>query len=257
MKDYIKVFKRIEQKYMLKKSGFEKVIKILEPKMEKNKYYESKILNIYFDTDNFDIATQTIDKAKYKEKLRLRSYLVPKSENDDVFFELKRKCTGVVSKRRITLSLKEYEKYLKSGKICENENMQIFKEIDYTKKTKDLKPKMMVAYDRLSYYLKEDENTRITFDFNLRYREEMLDLKFGDAGHKFFDEDIIIMEVKTLSSLPIWFVKLMNNNKFYPSSFSKYGEIYKKQILQNKLKEYKRDDLIINNKNVNKKIKIA
>lgn len=269
MKDYIKVFKRVEQKYLLTRNDFEKLMQILEPKMEKNKYFESKILNIYFDTDNFDIATRTIEKTKYKEKLRLRSYQVPKSDDENVFFELKRKCNSVVSKRRITMKLNEFEEYIKYGKLFETENMQILKEIDYTLNTKKLEPKMMVAYDRLSYYLKEDENTRITFDFNLRYRDEMLDLKMGDAGYKFFENDIVIMEVKTLGSMPIWFVKLMNELRIYPTSFSKYGEIYKKHILGKKINK-KNDDLIINknrikkeNKNkykdkiINKNIKIA
>ena len=267
MKDYIKVFKRVEQKYMLTKSDFEKLMQILEPKMEKNKYFESKILNIYFDTDNFDIATKTIEKTKYKEKLRLRSYSVPKSDDENVFFELKRKCNSVVSKRRITMKLNEFEEYIKYGKLFQTENMQILKEIDYTKNTKKLKPKMMVAYDRFSYYLIGDENTRITFDFDLRYRDEMLNLKMGDAGHKFFKNDIIIMEVKTLGSMPIWFVKLMNELKIYPTSFSKYGEIYKKHILSKKINK-KYDELIINknkikkqkvnkDKIINKNIKIA
>lgn len=267
MKDYIKVFKRVEQKYMLTGNDFEKLMQVLESKMEKNKYFESKILNIYFDTDNFDIATKTIEKTKYKEKLRLRSYSVPKSDDENVFFELKRKCNSVVSKRRVTMKLNEFEEYIKYGKLFETENMQILKEIDYTKNMKNLKPKMMVAYDRLSYYLKGDENTRITFDFDLRYRDEMLDLKMGDAGHKFFENNIIIMEVKTLGSMPIWFVKLMNELKIYPTSFSKYGEIYKKHILSKKTIN-KKDEFIINknkvrkenlneDKIINKNIKIA
>ena len=267
MKDYIKVFKRVEQKYLLTRNDFEKLMKILEPKMEKNKYFESKILNIYFDTDNFDIATKTIEKIKYKEKLRLRSYSVPKLDDENVFFELKRKSNSVVSKRRITMKLNEFEEYIKYGKLFETENMQILKEIDYTKNTKKLKPKMMVAYDRLSYYLKGDENTRITFDFDLRYRDEMLDLKMGDAGHKFFVNDVIIMKVKTLGSMPIWFVKIMNELKIYPASFSKYGEIYKKHILSKKINN-KKEELIINknkvrkeylnkDKIINKSIKIA
>ena len=109
----------------------------------------------------------------------------------------------------------------------------------------------MVAYDRLSYYLKGDENTRITFDFDLRYRDEMLDLKMGDAGHKFFVNDVIIMEVKTLGSMPIWFVKIMNELKIYPASFSKYGEIYKKHILSKKINN-KKEELIINKNKVRK-----
>lgn len=231
MQKYIKTFKRVEQKYIFSIEDFKKLMEILELKMEKNKYFESKILNIYFDDDNFSIAKNSIEKTKYKEKVRARCYSVPSSSTHEVFFEIKRKCDGVVSKRRIALSLDEYEKYITNKDAVSVSNSQICKEIDYTLKTKCLKEKMMVMYDRLSYYLKEDEQIRITFDFNLRYRTDMVDFKLGDSGHRFFNEDIVIMEVKTLGSLPIWFVKLMNSFKFYPTSFSKYGEIYKKEIL--------------------------
>lgn len=231
MQKYIMTFKRVEQKYMFSTEDFNKLMCVLGPKMEKNKYFESKILNIYFDDDNYNIAKNSIEKIKYKEKVRARCYSIPHSNKHEVFFEIKRKCDGMVSKRRIALSLEEYERYISNKEVASLSNNHIYKEIDYTLKRKYLKEKMMVMYDRLSYYLKEDAEIRITFDFNLRYRADMLDFKLGDSGHRFFDEDVVIMEVKTLGSLPIWFVKMMNSFKFYPTSFSKYGEIYKKQIL--------------------------
>ena len=45
---------------------------------------------------------------------------------------------------------------------------------------------------------KDDENLRITFDSNLRSREDDLRLELGDHGEKYFDEDMYIMEIKTL-----------------------------------------------------------
>jgi hypothetical protein len=36
------------------------------------------------------------------------------------------------------------------------------------------------------------------------------------------------MEIKTLNGLPNWFVKILSKLKIYPTSFSKYGEVYKK-----------------------------
>ena len=79
MQKYIKTFKRVEQKYIFSIEDFKKLMEILEPKMEKNKYFESKILNIYFDDDNFSIAIKSIEKTNYKEKVRARCYSVPSS----------------------------------------------------------------------------------------------------------------------------------------------------------------------------------
>ena len=234
MKGYQKIFKRVEQKYMLTRSEYNLLMDSLKDKMEENEYPNSKILNLYFDTDNNDIAIHTIQKNSYREKLRLRSYKVPEGK-DMVFFELKRKCDGVVSKRRISMTLDEYNKYSKTGILENPENMQIFKEIDYTIRSKKLYPKSMVAYDRLSFYLKENKDIRITFDFNLRSRDDDLDLSLGDAGKKYFEKDVIIMEVKALGSLPIWFGKMMNEFKYYPTSFSKYGQIYKKKFSEKQI----------------------
>lgn len=229
MGSYQKIFKRVEKKYILSKEKYEQLMENIKEQLEENEYPNSKILNLYYDTQNYDLAIKSIQKPAYKEKLRLRSYNIPSLE-DKVFFELKRKSLGVVSKRRIGIKLKDYEKYMISGKLEEVESKQIFDEIEYTIKKYDLLPKMMVAYDRESYYLKENEEIRVTFDFNLRSRTDNLDLKMGDAGVCFFDEDKCIMEIKSCIGLPIWFVRVLNDLKIYPTSFSKYGEIYKKTI---------------------------
>ncbi len=35
----------------------------------KDEYFKSNILNIYFDTENFDLIRKSIDKPVYKEKI--------------------------------------------------------------------------------------------------------------------------------------------------------------------------------------------
>lgn len=229
MGNYQKIFKRVEKKYILTKEEYKKLIFNISNQLEENEYPKSKILNLYYDTPNYDLAIKSIQKPEFKEKLRLRSYNIPDSENE-VFFELKRKCKGIVSKRRIAIKYKDFENYTKTGILENIESKQIFDEIEYTINKYNLAPKMMVAYDRDSYYLKENKDIRITFDFNLRSRTDNLNLKMGDAGTKFFNEDMCIMEIKSCIGLPIWFVRILNDLKIYPTSFSKYGEIYKKTI---------------------------
>ena len=38
------------------------------------------------------------------------------------------------------------------------------------------------------------------------------------------------MEVKENGALPLWFVKILNELKIYPTSFSKYGNFYRRNI---------------------------
>lgn len=187
--DKNKIFRRIETKYLLNKKQYNKLMKKLESYIVKDKYYKSTICNIYFDTDNYDLIINSINKPEYKEKVRIRSYNIPNLD-DTVFLELKKKYKGIVGKRRIRIKLQEFYEYLKSG-ILNSKDKQIKNEIEYAFKTYNLKPKLYLAYDRLCYCDKENSDFRITFDRNLRSREEDLNLELGDSGKLYFNEDIL------------------------------------------------------------------
>lgn len=219
------IFERVETKYVLTKEEYELLMKKIHKHLNQDEYFKTTICNIYFDTDNYDLINKSIDKPIYKEKVRLRSYNVP-SLNDYVFFEIKSKFKGTVYKRRIKIKLSDYYNYLINHQY--DENNQIMKEIDYLITRYNLKPKLMLSYDRTSYYDKDNKNFRITFDQNIRSRDDELNLEYGDAGKLYFDKPMYIMELKSLGSLPIWFTKVLSNLKIYPKSFSKYGNIYKK-----------------------------
>lgn len=224
----MEVFRRKETKYLLSKDQYDKLMKKLNSYLLKDKYYESTICNIYFDNDNYDLIINSINKPEYKEKVRIRSYKVPNID-DDIFFELKKKYDGIVSKRRIKIKLSEFYNYINTGNIS-NCDIQIKNEIDYCFNKYKLKPKMFLAYDRLSYYAKDNKDFRITFDRNLRSREDDLNLELGDCGNLFFKNDTCIMETKVLDAYPLWFTNILSSLKIYPISFSKYGSIYSKKI---------------------------
>ena len=227
------IFQRIEEKYILTKAQKEKLFELVKDHLKDDEYGPSTVCNIYYDTKSKDLVRTSLDKPFYKEKIRLRSYNVP-NEDSKLFLELKKKYKGVVGKRRIAISKAQFEEYLSKGTITNVENKQIFEEIDYEYKKYGLKPKVMVAYDRVAYYIKENHDIRITFDFNLRSRTTDVDLFMGDAGKKYFENDTVILEIKSCEAIPIWFAKILNELEIYPTSFSKYGEIYKKQVLQRK-----------------------
>ena len=224
----IEIFKRVEQKYVLSEKQYKDLMKLINNHLNEDEYFKSNICNIYFDSDNFDLIINSLEKGYYKEKVRLRSYNVPKLK-DKVYFEIKSKLDGVVYKRRVTINLNDYYDYL-NGKSIKSSNKQIMNEIDYVIKKYDLKPKYFIAYDRLSYYDKNDESFRITFDENIRSRNDDLRLEYGDSGKLYFDDKKYIMELKCNGGLPMYFINALSKLKIYPSSFSKYGNIYKDSI---------------------------
>lgn len=223
------IFQRVEQKYVLTKEQKENLLKEIDEHIEKDKYFESTICNIYFDTKNNDLIINSLEKPTFKEKLRLRSYGTPNIYSD-VFLEIKEKYKGIVGKRRIKLKLKDFYSYLKKQKY--DETNQIMKEINYYFEFHKLKPSIFIGYDRQSYKGIIEEELRITFDNNLRSRKDNLRLECGDFGELFFDDDTYIMEIKTLGAMPLWLVRALSDLKIYPTSFSKYGSIYKKERMK-------------------------
>lgn len=222
---YENIFKRVEEKYLLNNKQYKALFKNINDFIEKDKYYETTICNIYFDNNEDELIYTSIDKPTYKHKLRLRSYGIPKI-TDDVFLEIKFKFKKMVGKRRIKIKLNDFNEYLKNKKY--NGNNQIMKEIDYLFNLYNLKPTYFIAYDRKSYREKNNENLRITIDTNLRSRKDNLSLELGDKGKLYFKENLYIMEIKTLGAMPLWLVKNLSNLGIYPVSFSKFGSIYKK-----------------------------
>ena len=195
--------------------------------LEKDYYYKSTNCSIYFDTDNKYLAMHSLEKPLYKEKVRVRSYNVPKSLNDTVFIEIKKKFDGTGYKRRISTTLGEFYAYLETGNLKTN-NPQIKAELDYCMNFYRLKPSLYLAYDRLSYCDKDDDAFRITFDSNVRSRETGLFLERGDTGELYFENNEVIMEVKAVSAFPVWFTRALSRLKIYPASFSKYGRVCQK-----------------------------
>lgn len=89
METYQENFKRYEKKYMLKTEQYKKLREELNKRMEEDQYGLHTICNIYYDTPDFQMIRQSLEKPVYKEKLRLRSYGIP--EKKMMFFWKSRK----------------------------------------------------------------------------------------------------------------------------------------------------------------------
>ena len=222
-------FRRVEKKYVITKKQYLYLINEIKDKMSEDEHGKSTICNIYFDTDKYDLIRHSITRPIFKDKVRLRSYNIP-SKKDTIYLEIKRKYDGVVSKRRIETTLKDFYLYIEDRSNLEDN--QIKKELDYYFYYYKLIPTMFLSYERIAYYDIENKDFRLTFDSNILARNYDLELEKGNYGISILDKEKIIMEVKSLGAMPMWFVKILNQQKIYPSRFSKYGEAYKKLILK-------------------------
>ncbi len=228
---YIQSFKRYETKYLLTKEQAQAFLEAASDMLVSDTYGEYTICNVYLDTEDFYFIEHSLDKPAYKEKLRLRSYGTVK-EKDTVFLEIKKKSRGIVYKRRITIPFCEAEDYLIRGikppSLQGFQAEQIFAEIDYLMKRYNPMPKVYLAYDRKAYFLGDYPKIRITLDKKVRSRWEKLTLA-SDENTEILStgiENYHLMEIKSDGVLPVELATILSKLKIYPTSFSKYGNVY-------------------------------
>lgn len=228
MADFQNVFQRYEKKYLLNRIQYAALRRAFAGKIEPDNYGQHTICNLYFDTDNYELIRTSLDKPTYKEKLRLRSYGVP-DLHSNVYVEIKKKSNGIVYKRREQMPLVESYRYLLGGMQPEHPS-QITREIDYMLARKHPQPKVFIAYDRIALAGVDDPELRVTFDTNLRWRTDRLDLSLGDDGEPILDTDSILMELKIKDAMPMWISRVLSENQIFQASFSKYGTCYQEHL---------------------------
>lgn len=230
MSDYQNTFQRYEKKYLLDENQYILLKQRLEGHLKPERFSKSTICNIYFDTPDYQLIRNSLEKPVYKEKLRLRSYGVP-SGTDTVFIELKKKYKGVVYKRRVDMTLGDAVNYLYHGKPVQNPS-QIIKEMDwFISHYPGIAPSMFISYNRTALSGTEDSNLRITFDSNILWRKDLLQLDTRISGNTLLAPGQRLMEIKIPNAMPLWLSHILNELCIYSTSFSKYGVAFQ-QLFQ-------------------------
>ncbi len=227
-------FSRKEKKYLMTQAQYECLLQTIAPYVAADRYANYTICNIYYDTPQFDLIRRSIEKTDrptYKEKLRVRSYHAVTPE-ENVFLELKKKYDGVVYKRRLVLPYERAQAALE-GRVdtsaFSSPEQQILREVQAFCELHRPIPALYLAYDREAYSGKDDSELRITFDRRIRYRWEDVNL-LRDEGELLLPEETVLLELKLPVAMPLWLVRALDAIGLQPTSFSKYGEIYKKKL---------------------------
>ena len=215
------VFKRYEKKYIIDGGQYEELKNYLTYNAVPDEYGKSRVCSLYYDTPDYRLIRASIEKPVFKEKIRLRSYGVPRSA-DDVFLEIKRKYKGVVYKRRSVMPLSRAAGFPETAR-----DTQIEKELAWCFDFYEgLAPQMLITYKRHAYTALSDPELRITFDSELLFRDYDLRLDKGIYGRKLLPHGERIMEIKIAGAIPLWLAGLLDELKIYPASYSKYGTAY-------------------------------
>ncbi len=248
MKPYSDIFERFEKKYLLTEKQYAALLYELRNTVHVDAYGETTILNIYYDTPDHRLIRASLEKPVYKEKLRLRCYGVP-GPDSPAFIELKKKYRGIVYKRRTDMTYSQAVQFLASQDAAAGS--QIEKEIRYFAGIHSpLVPAMVIACERTAMAGNTDPELRITFDRNIRWREDDLDLTHGSEGQNIHDSGTVLMEVKIKDALLPELAHLFSDLAVFPVSFSKYGTAYRQMAAEKSQREeriYNYDRTLIRN----------
>ena len=219
------IFRRYEKKYLIDAQQRQQLMARIARHLKSDEHGRSTVCSLYLDTPDWLLIRNSIEATTYKEKLRLRSYGTP-GPDSRVFLELKKKYRGVVYKRRVALTERQAEAYLRSG--IKPFDSQIFRELDYAMRFyRNPKPAVALSYEREAFTVPDVPDLRLTFDSHVRYRTEELNLTAGTAGKEIIPEDTVILEIKTGGAMPLWLSGALDECGIRPASFSKFGEAYR------------------------------
>lgn len=225
----LEIFRRREQKYLITKKQYKELFIRVSSYMRPDKNGNDgryTVSSLYFESPKNTIYFETKNKLKYRQKLRLRTY-DETDEDSTAFFEIKQKHKKVVNKRRLLMSLQEANRYLQADlsdplSQYKTTNAQVMKEIHYFRQLYELYPEMVVSYDRHALHGVEDDQLRMTFDFDLRARSEDLFLEHGSYGDYFIDPNLVVLEVKVNDAVPLWLARILQDLNCEQRSASKF-----------------------------------
>lgn len=230
----ISTFQRREVKFLMSTEQYEALLPVVHEHMNPDQYCvdgrEYGIYNLYYDTPDNLLIRRSLEKPYYKEKLRLRSYYSPAEPEQSVFLEVKKKIGGIVTKRRVSMTVAEAESYIQTRVKPYYErfiDLQVIREMDVFLNSYDsIAPRQYISYQRSAFFGKDDPEFRLTFDRDLTERRFDLSLSKGNYGNKIIAADQRLMEIKVPGSIPMWMSNALSELGIRRHSFSKYGRAY-------------------------------
>ena len=218
-------FERIEKKFWMNAEQYQALLPLFDEKMTRDRFGETTICNIYYDTPDYTLIRRSIERPLFKEKLRLRSYGIP-GNDDMVFAEIKRKLNGIGYKRRISVPFGEAKKLL-NGEPTQCDDPQTEAELLAFVERYHPQPMVYLTYRRYAMTARDDPEFRITIDQDLKYRMSDVEVPSNEGMDPIMDDgSFVLMEIKALGAIPRWLTNEMSRLKIYQAPFSKVGTCY-------------------------------
>jgi len=228
---------RLEYKYYIHFRDLDNLRRDVQPFLEYDTFTnvntkkEYTVRSVYLDSFKRLAYHEKSDGLRIRKKFRIRGYN-ELADDSHVFLEIKRKDSDYISKDRAPLLYCELQKFfetrdlsyilsLKNDALKRKDNARNFL---YYFFLHNLKPYVVVSYEREAYECKFGSGLRVTFDKNVRTRETK---SFSDL---FSNNNMIpsmkkyfVLEVKFHRVLPGWLPSILKKYNIIRESVPKYS----------------------------------
>ena len=224
-------FLRYEFKYILNDDLKDKVeselshFMQLDPFVERFDNKKYLVRSLYFDDPIYTFYYEKTDGLLHRQKFRIRTYSTQYDEQVPIMLELKGRFNNFVYKHRTQIDANKdniHDAFGLSDAIKNKQDNKVAEQFTYDRFRKNIRPVMLIDYQRRAYQSKYDYEFRITFDGDL-YGTHTTDLFPSDrVKQRKLIDGYTIMEVKFRKHVPPWFHRIMIKYQLTRVSISKY-----------------------------------
>ncbi|MBI2035464.1 MAG: polyphosphate polymerase domain-containing protein [Candidatus Liptonbacteria bacterium] len=189
------------------------------------------VASVYFDTVTLSDYSDKIGGLLARKKLRARIYKKNDGEGSaPVWLEIKEKYDMMISKKRVALSLTEWQEFLQTPRLA-RQNLKSRLSESETKNLEEFmfwidlenrRPYVLVEYKRSAWHLLSGkEKIRITLDYDIKAQKTKN--LFADPTANVSQNNAVI-EIKFSEKMPAQIGSLLAKYNLERVAYSKYAE---------------------------------
>lgn len=228
---------RYERKYLVPYSRLDELRACFSPFVRCDEYAsrdgkeisQYTVRSIYFDTLNLECHQEKMEGVELRKKFRIRSYnqYDPKA---DAVFEIKRKIENRIKKHRAFTIYEKVAPLMQTGDVDryinqDSRSIEDARRFFFHIKKRNMRPTVLVVYEREAYHGKFDDGVRVTFDKNIRSSiyPQLSDL-FNNHDLKHLFPRHFILEIKYFTQqMPTWAKSIVQKFRLRNDALSKYA----------------------------------
>jgi hypothetical protein len=229
---------RYERKYLVPYRIMDSLRERIRPFMSSDKYAslsgldypQYTVRSIYFDTPSLECHNEKTEGLELRKKFRIRSYNNYKPDAVAIF-EIKSKIANRIRKFRAFTTFDNVEDLLKTSDVMRyfghdetGRSIEDAQRFFFHYKKRNLRPTVLVVYEREAYQGMLDPGVRITFDKNIRSKVYPLISELyteNKLTHLFSSH--FILEIKYFTDeMPSWAKNIVHEFRLRNDALSKY-----------------------------------